>query len=75
MRLHYIQQGKFANPEQRAALMQNQDSFNRFIETRFKQLQVATHLDLWQEAYKSMCLPMLAGTEQRPQRIPDLSDA
>jgi|UniRef100_A0A7S4GCP0 translation initiation factor 3 subunit A len=54
VRLHYIQQGKFANPEQRAALMQNQDSFNRFIETRFKQLQVATHLDLWQEAYKSI---------------------
>lgn len=45
---------KFANAEQRATLLGNADSFNRFMETRFKQLQVATHLDLWQEAYKSI---------------------
>eukprot|EP00667_Euglena_gracilis_P003146 EG_transcript_3156 len=54
VRMHHQQQCKFANPEQKAALLQNQDSFNRFIETRFRQLQVGTHLDLWQEAYRSI---------------------
>mmetsp|Transcript_46624 Transcript_46624/g.83432 ORF Transcript_46624/g.83432 Transcript_46624/m.83432 type:complete len:821 (-) Transcript_46624:235-2697(-) len=54
VRLHHLTNFKFANPEQRATLLSNADSFNRFMETRFKQLQVATHLDMWQEAYKSI---------------------
>ena len=40
VRLHHLTNFKFANPEQRATLLSNADSFNRFMETRFKQLQV-----------------------------------
>lgn len=54
VRQHYTQQCRGANPEHRATLLQSQDSFHRFLETRFKQLQVGTHLDLWQEAYRSI---------------------
>eukprot|EP01010_Urceolus_cornutus_P002835 NODE_36_length_2899_cov_602.414737_g31_i0.p1 GENE.NODE_36_length_2899_cov_602.414737_g31_i0~~NODE_36_length_2899_cov_602.414737_g31_i0.p1 ORF type:complete len:892 (+),score=282.54 NODE_36_length_2899_cov_602.414737_g31_i0:73-2748(+) len=54
IRTHRATQGKYHTPEQRAALLASQDSFNRVVETRFMQLQVATDLDLWQEAYKSI---------------------
>lgn len=54
IRLHHPQKNKYFDAAQRAKLMASQESFNLYIETRFRQLQVATNLDLWQEAYKSI---------------------
>eukprot|EP01006_Ploeotia_vitrea_P030278 TRINITY_DN62731_c0_g1_i1.p1 TRINITY_DN62731_c0_g1~~TRINITY_DN62731_c0_g1_i1.p1 ORF type:complete len:858 (+),score=191.29 TRINITY_DN62731_c0_g1_i1:84-2657(+) len=54
IRYQAAQQTKSLNPETRAQLLGSVESFNRYIETRFKQLHVATTLDLWQEAYKSI---------------------
>eukprot|EP01012_Entosiphon_sulcatum_P010361 TRINITY_DN1603_c0_g1_i1.p1 TRINITY_DN1603_c0_g1~~TRINITY_DN1603_c0_g1_i1.p1 ORF type:complete len:774 (-),score=240.20 TRINITY_DN1603_c0_g1_i1:248-2569(-) len=54
IRNHLAHQIKQSTPESKAALVGSQESFTKFIETRFRQLQAATALDLWQEAYRSI---------------------
>ena len=52
LRKHYLQIGKYANQVNPVSL-NSHESLQIHIETRLAQLSAASHMELWQEAYKA----------------------
>ena len=54
LRAHLLTVAKYAGQTSFAINLNSAESLQLLLETRFEQLNVAAHLELWQEAFKSV---------------------